>query len=160
MSAKDKRIKIRNLVKEALFIPETKPLDELFEELRKSRKQIAIIVDEYGGTAGIVTMEDILEEIVGEIYDEYDVVKNPFEKINENTYLFDGKVSIADVEKVLEIEIPEGEYDTISGYIIEELGRIPTEKEKAKVENENAIFEVKKVKDRRIVSVKVIKKIS
>ena len=160
MSAKDKRIKIRNLVKEALFIPETKPLDELFEELRKSRKQIAIIVDEYGGTAGIVTMEDILEEIVGEIYDEYDVVKNPFEKINENTYLLDGKVSIADVEKVLEIEIPEGEYDTISGYIIEELGRIPTEKEKAKVENEKAIFEVKKVKDRRIVSVKVIKKIS
>ena len=82
LSTKNKNVKIKNLIKEAYFVPETKPLNELFEELRKNRKQIAIVVDEYGGTAGIVTMEDILEEIVGEIYDEYDIVQKLYEKID------------------------------------------------------------------------------
>ena len=87
LSTKNKSVKVKNLVKEAYYIPETKPLNELFEDLRKNRKQIAIVVDEYGGTAGIVTMEDILEEIVGEIYDEYDIVENSCEKVDENTYI-------------------------------------------------------------------------
>lgn len=157
LSTKNKSVKVKNLVKDAYYIPETKPLNELFEDLRKNRKQIAIVVDEYGGTAGIVTMEDILEEIVGEIYDEYDLVENNFEKIDENTYMLNGSVSVNDVEKVLDIEIPEGDYDTISGYLIEELGRIPDEKEKPVIETENVIYKIESVKDKRIIKIKACK---
>ena len=157
VSTKNKNVKIKNLIKEAYYVPETKPVNELFSELRKNRKQIAIVVDEYGGTAGIVTMEDILEEIVGEIYDEYDVVEKSYEKIDENTYMINGSLSISDVEKILEIEIPEGDYDTISGYLIEELGRIPDEKEKPVIETEKVTYKVEKIKDMRIVKIKACK---
>ena len=158
IGAKDKRVKIKNLKKKAYFIPETKPINELFEELRRNRKQIAIVVDEYGGTAGLVTMEDILEEIVGEIYDEYDLVELPYKQIDDNTYLFNGGISIDDVEKVLDIEIPEGEYDTISGYLINELGKLPEEHEKPVVETDDAIYTIEKVKDRRILKIRAEKK--
>jgi putative hemolysin len=158
MSTKNKNIKIKNLVKEAYFVPETKAVNELFEELRKNRKQIAVVVDEYGGTAGIVTMEDILEEIVGEIYDEYDVVVPEYEKISENVYKFSGSISISKVEELLDIEIPEGDYDTISGYLINELGRIPEEKEKPEIETADAFYKVEKIKDRRILKIKATKK--
>lgn len=158
MGAKDKRIKIKNLKKKAYFIPETKPINELFEELKKSRKQIAIVVDEYGGTAGLVTMEDILEEIVGEIYDEYDLVELPYKQIDQSTYLFSGGVSIDDVEKILEIKIPEGEYDTISGYLISKLGRLPEEHEKLKIETDEVTYKIEKVKERRILKIKAEKK--
>ena len=154
MESKDKRIKIKNLKKKAYFIPETKPINELFEELRKNRKQIAIVVDEYGGTAGLVTMEDILEEID----DEYDSVEVPFKQIDENTYLFNGGVSIDDVQKVLNIKIPDGEYDTISGYLINELGRIPEEHENIEVDTKDVLYTIEKVKERRILKVKAVKK--
>ena len=121
LADKNKNIKIKNLIKEAYYVPETQAVNKLFEGLRKNRKQIAVVVDEYGGTAGIVTMEDILEEIVGEIYDEYDLVEVTYEKVDENTYVLSGGMSISDVEKVLDIEIPEGDYDTISGYLIDKL---------------------------------------
>ena len=157
ISTKNKNVKIKNLIKEAYYVPETKPVNELFSELRKNRKQIAIVVDEYGGTAGIVTMEDILEEIVGEIYDEYDVVEKNYEKIDENTYIINGSLSISDVEKILDVEIPEGDYDTISGYLIEELGRIPSEKEKPIVESKEVTYKIEKIKDKRIVKIKACK---
>ena len=157
LSTKNKNVKIKNLVKEAYYVPETKQLDELFDELRKNRKQIAIVVDEYGGTAGIVTMEDILEEIVGEIYDEYDLVQKNYEKIDENTYLLNGALSVSEVEKILGIDIPEGDYDTLSGFLIEELGRIPSETEKPEVETEKATYKIEKIKDMRIIKVKACK---
>lgn len=157
LSTKNKSVKVKNLVKEAYYIPETKPLNELFEDLRKNRKQIAIVVDEYGGTAGIVTMEDILEEIVGEIYDEYDIVENSCEKVDENTYILNGSISIWETEKALSIEIPEGVYDTLSGYLIEELGRIPDEKEKPIIETDDVVYKVEAIKDKRITKVKACK---
>ena len=157
LSTKNKNVRVRNLVKEAYFVPETKLVNELFEELRKNRKQIAIILDEYGGTSGIVTMEDILEEIVGEIYDEYDEIDKKYEKIDENRYLMSGGMSIGDVEKLLDIEIPEGDYDTLSGYLLDELGRIPNEKEKPIIETENAVYKVEKTAENRIIKVKVCK---
>lgn len=157
LSTKNKNVRIKNLIKDAYFVPETKQVNELFDELRKNRKQIAIIVDEYGGTAGMVTMEDILEEIVGEIYDEYDVVKKDYEKMDENTYMLTGSLSVSDVEKILDIEIPEGDYDTISGYLIEELGRIPDEKEKLIIETEDVTYKIEKVKDKRILKLKACK---
>ena len=157
LSTKNKNVKIKNLVKEAYYVSETKPVNELFEELRKNRKQIAIVVDEYGGTAGVVTMEDILEEIVGEIYDEYDEVKNIYEKIDENTYILNGSMSVYEVERILDVSIPEGDYDTISGYLVEELGRIPSEEEKPIIETPNIIYKVEIVEDKRITKIKACK---
>ena len=157
MSQKNRNNKIKSLVKEAYYVSESKPISELFEELRQNKKQIAIVIDEYGGTSGMVTMEDILEEIVGEIYDEYDEVTNKFEKIDENTYRLDGSLAIYEVEKILEESIPEGEYDTLTGYLVEELGTIPKDKEKHTVETEKVTYYIEKCKDKRIVSVKACK---
>lgn len=158
LSTKNKNTKIKNLMKEVYFVSETKPVNELFEELRKNRKQIAIVIDEYGGTSGIVTMEDILEEIVGDIYDEYDKVEKLIDQIDENTFVLNGKLAIYEVEDVLGIDIEEGDYDTLSGYLVEELGRIPTEKDKGVViETEKVAYKIENVKDRHISKVKACK---
>lgn len=158
LSTKNKNTKIKNLMKEVFFVSETKPVNELFEELRKNRKQIAIVIDEYGGTSGIVTMEDILEEIVGDIYDEYDKVEKLIDQIDENTFVLNGKLAIYEVEDILGIDIEEGDYDTLSGYLVEELGKIPTEKDKGVViETEKVAYKIENVKDRHISRVKACK---
>lgn len=157
LSQKNRNVKIKNIMKEPYFVPENKLVNELFEDLRKNKKQIAIVVDEYGGTAGMVTMEDILEEIVGEIYDEYDKEQAKYKKIDENTYLIEGNVAIYDVEKILGIEIEEGEYDTLAGYLIEQLGKIPKENEKPVIETKDATYKIEKVKERKIIEVKACK---
>ena len=157
ISQKNKNIKIKGLVKKAYFVSEAKPVNELFDELRKNKKQIAIVVDEYGGTAGLVTIEDILEEIVGEIYDEYDEVIEKYTKLDENTFVFDGSIALYEVEKLLNIKIPEGDYETLSGYLIEVLGRIPAENEKPVIETEKITYKVEKCKDKRILKVKACK---
>ena len=123
----------------------------------KKQVQLAIVVDEYGGTAGIITMEDIIEELVGNIFDEYDEEVIEYEIIDENTFRVNGNMTIYDFEKIVKIEIPEGDYDTISGYLIEELGRIPNEKEKPLIETEKATYKIEKYKDQRILLVKVCK---
>lgn len=157
LSQKNKNTKIKGLVKPAYYVPESKLVNELFSELRKNKKQIAIVIDEYGGTSGIVTMEDILEEIVGEIYDEYDEIKEKYEQIDENTFILDGSIALYEAEKILGTKFPEGEYDTLSGYLIEELGRIPNEKEKPVIETEKITFKVEKFQDKRILKVKACK---
>ena len=125
-----KEAKIKKLMREVYFVPENKPINELFRELQKTKHQIAVVLDEYGGTAGLITMEDIIEELVGNIFDEYDDVEPEYEQIDENTFKISGSVSIFDLRKILEIEdIPEGDYDTLSGYLIELLGRIPEDDE-------------------------------
>ncbi len=155
LRSKNRNTKIKNIVRDAYYVSETKPVNELFEELRKNRKQMAIVIDEYGGTSGIVTMEDILEEIVGEIYDEFDEVENTAEKIDENTYIFNGNIAIYEIEDLLGIEIKEGDYDTLSGYLVEELGRIPTEKDNGVViETEKMIYKIEQVKNKHITKVK------
>ena len=159
MSQKNKNVKIKNLVKEAYFVPDSMSVNALFEQLRKKRKQIAIVVDEYGGTAGLVTMEDILEEIVGEIYDEYDLVKKEYEKKNDYEYILSGSLPIYEVEKLFDVEIPEGDYDTISGYFIDILGRLPEEREHPTAETENMIYKVEKIEDNRIIKIRATKKI-
>ena len=158
LSGKNKNTKIKNLVKEAYFVPDSKPVNELFEEMRKNRKQIAIAVDEYGGTSGLVTMEDILEEIVGEIYDEYDEVEDIYQEIDENTFILSGSMAIYEVEGLLNIEIEDGDYDTLSGFLVEKLGRIPDEKEKRLVvETPDITYKIEEVKDKRITKVKACK---
>ena len=144
-------------MKEAYFVPETKRINELFDELRKHRRQIAIVVDEYGGTSGIVTIEDILEEIVGEIYDEYDEVEKTVEKIDETTYMLNGNIAIYEVEDYLNISIEEGEYDTLSGYLVEKLGRIPNEKDKGKlIETEKVIYKLEKLRINILKKLKLV----
>lgn len=152
-----KTFKIKNIMKEAYFVSQNKLINELFKELQKNKKQIAIIVDEYGGTAGLITMEDILEEIVGDIYDEYDEIEEEYEKIDNRTYIISGSMPIYDVNKLLESHIPEGDYDTLSGYLQEELGRIPSEEENPIIETEELTFKIEEYEDKRILKVKVCK---
>ena len=150
-------VKIKKLIKNALFIPETKRVDELFKEMQMKKIQIAIVLDEYGGTSGLVTMEDVLEEIVGDIFDEYDPEEKEYEKIDENTYIVDGQMPIYDLEKLLNIKEIETEYDTVSGYLMELLDRIPTEDENPVIETDDIIFKIEEFDDKRIAKVKVCK---
>ena len=152
-----KNFKVTNIVKEAYFISQNRLINEVFKELQKNKMQIAIIVDEYGVTAGLITMEDILEELVGDIYDEYDKVEKEYEKIDENTYMLSGSLPIYDVNKLLDAEIPEGDYDTLSGYLQEELGRIPEDEEKPVIETEKVTYKIEEYEDKRIIKVKACK---
>lgn len=155
LTQKNKNTKLKNIAREAIYILESVYIDDAFKELKKNKKQIAIVVDEYGGTAGIVTMEDILEEIVGEIYDEYDIEETKYKKIDNNTFLLDGEMPIYEVERILEIDLPEGDYDTISGYLLFELNRIPNYKEKGIIiETDKVIYKVEKIEGNRIKKVK------
>lgn len=157
LSRNNKNTKIKSLVKEALYVPESKPINELFEDLRKNRRQIAIVVDEYGGTSGLVTMEDILEEIVGEIYDEYDTPEDIYKKIDDNTYILNGSMAVYEAENILDIKIKDGDYDTLSGYLINILGRIPSDKEKnIVISDDNIKYEIIQIKDKRIIKVKAV----
>lgn len=158
LTQKNKNTKLKNIAREAIYVLESIYVDDVFKELKKNKKQIAIVVDEYGGTAGIVTMEDILEEIVGEIYDEYDIEETKYKKIDNNTFLLDGEMPIYEVEKILGIDLPEGDYDTISGYLLFELNRIPSDNEKGIiVETDKVNYKIEKIKRNRIVKVKACK---
>ena len=152
-----KTFKIKNIMKEAYFVSQNKLINEIFKELQKNKMQIAIVVDEYGGTAGLITMEDILEEIVGDIYDEYDEIEKEYEKIDDKTYIISGSMPIYDVNKILKSNIPEGDYDTLSGYLQEELGRIQDEEENPIIETKELTFKIEEYEDKRILKVKVCK---
>lgn len=158
LTQKSKNTKLKNIARNATYVLESIYIDDVFKELKKNKKQIAIVVDEYGGTAGIVTMEDILEEIVGEIYDEYDIEESKYKKIDNNTFLLDGEVPIYEAEKLLGVDLPEGDYDTISGYLLFELNRIPSDKEKnIIIETDKVNYKIEKVKNNRIIKVKACK---
>lgn len=152
-----KSFKVKNIVKDAYFVSQTRLINEVFKELQRNKKQIAIIVDEYGGTAGLITMEDIIEELFGEIYDEYDEEETEFEKIDENTYMLAGNMAIYDVNKILNAEIPEGDYDTISGFLQEQLGRIPEDEETPIVETPKVTYKIEEYEDKRILKIKACK---
>ena len=152
-----KKVEIKDIMREAYFVSENKLINELFKELQKNKKQIAIVVDEYGGTAGIISMEDIIEELVGNIFDEYDEIENDYEKIDENTFKISGSVTIADLKKILKVEVPEGEYETLSGYLTEELGRIPEDGEEPIIETKEVTYKIEECVDKRILWVKACK---
>lgn len=160
LTQKNRNTKLKNIAREATYVLESIYVDDVFRELKKNKKQIAVVVDEYGGTAGIVTMEDILEEIVGEIYDEYDIEEIKFKQIDSNTFLLDGETPIYEVEKLLGVDLPEGDYDTISGYLLFELNRIPNNKEKnIIIETDKVTYKVEKIEGNRITKVKACKNI-
>ncbi len=144
---------ITNLIRKPLFVPENKRADDMLQEFIKNNIQIAIVIDEYGGVAGLVTMEDLMEEIVGEIQDEYDKEEEPIQKINENTYIVDGLINLYTLSEELGISIVDDEedFDTLSGLIFELTSHIPKEGEKVKYKDIE--FEVAKVNKNRIEKV-------
>ena len=144
-----KEVKIKKIMRPVYFVSESKPINEFFKEMQRDKQQLAIVLDEYGGTAGIITMEDIIEELVGNIFDEYDDVEKEYEKIDDNT--------LFDLRKILEIDIPEGDYDTLSGYLIELLGRIPQDDEKPVIETEKVTYKIEEYEEKRILWVKACK---
>ena len=152
-----KSFKVKNIIKDAYFISQNRLINEVFKELQKNKKQLAIILDEYGGTAGIVTMEDILEELVGDIFDEYDKEELEYEKIDENTYILSGSMTIYDVNKLLDAKIPDGDYDTISGFLQDKLGRIPEDGETPIIDTPTVTYKIEESEDKRILKVKACK---
>jgi putative hemolysin len=146
----------RAVMRTPYFVPESMRCRELFKEMTTRRMQIAIVVDEYGGTAGLVTLEDILESIVGEIQDEYDDEEEDIAKINETTFLLDGATSLEEVEALTHVTLPEGEYETIAGFVLRELGYLPAADEiPPDVAFANLKFTIKEIKDKRLSSIQV-----
>lgn len=148
----------QSLIRPPYFVPETKKIDDLLREFQDNKVHIAIVVDEFGGTSGIVTMEDILEEIVGEINDEYDEEEKTYTKLNYNTYVFEGKTLLSDFCRILnvdsdEFEDVEGDADTLAGLLLEIKGDFPSIHEK--IDYKRHTFEVAKIEERRISRVKV-----
>jgi len=147
--------KLRNIIRYPYYVPSSKTTDELFKELQKNKTHMAIIIDEYGGTAGIVTIEDLVEEIVGNIFDEYDEEERDFEKLDETTYVVNGAISLDVVKAYFNTELPVDEYETLSGFVIGQLGRIPEAEEKPEIEFNKLVFKVEEVDGKRITKVKV-----
>ena len=146
---------VKDMMRPAYYVPETKRCGELFTEMTEKRVQMAVVVDEYGGTAGIVTLEDLLESIVGNIQDEYDQEDDEISIINDTTFEVDGITDIEEVEEHIGKTFPDGDYDTIGGYIISVLGFLPQDGEMNEVQFENVKFTVLNVEERRIGKVKV-----
>jgi CBS domain containing-hemolysin-like protein len=116
---------IKKYIKNAYYVPETKSIDELLVELEKNREGMGVVVDEYGGAVGIITIEDILEEIVGEIEDEYDVKEELYRKIGEKKYIVNVRMEVDKINEILDLNLPKGDYETLGGFILERMGKIP-----------------------------------
>lgn len=146
---------LKSIMREPYFIPETKSCGELFKEMSSKRIQLAVVVDEYGGTAGIITLEDIVEAIMGNIQDEYDLEDEEISKIDDNTFTVEGTIDIEEIDELIGKELPEGDYETLAGFIMDELQCIPKDGEMNEVVFENVKFTVLSVDDRRIEKIKV-----
>ncbi|HHV72814.1 MAG TPA: HlyC/CorC family transporter [Clostridia bacterium] len=146
---------LANFIRHPYFVPASKRADELFKELQQNKVHLAVIIDEYGGTAGIVTLEDLVEEIVGNIFDEDEEIVKEIEKMDETTFMINGSTSLDMVADYLQTRLPTDEYDTLSGFLIGQLGRIPQKEEKPTLEFNNLIFKIEKVDGKRIAKVKV-----
>jgi len=150
--------KWQSLIRESFFVPENKKLDDLLKEFQEKKIHFAVVVDEYGGTSGIITLEDIIEEIVGDISDEFDEEDLMYSKIDENNYVFDGKTSIKDFSKVIGVEEDlfeedKGETETLAGFLLEISGRFPKKKER--INFQHLTFKIETVEKRRLKQVKV-----
>lgn len=149
-------VDIRKILRTPYFVPAAKPIDELFKELQSSKNHIAILINEYGGFEGIVTIEDLIEEVMGKILDEYDEVEPDITKIDKNTYIVDGLIPIGEVNDFLDIDLQSEHSDTIGGFVIDLIGSIPKDGDEKIIEYENIIFKVEEVKAKRIEKVKII----
>lgn len=149
------KLKPADLMREAMFIPETKKCSDLLTEMIEKHLQMVIVTDEYGGVAGIVTVEDLIESIVGNIQDEFDDEEEEIQKISEDKFNIDGMSAVSEVDELLDIELPEGEYETVAGYLMSVLGRVPEAYEHPTVEYGGYSFTVAEMDERRIVRITV-----
>ena len=150
-------VDIKKLLHRPYFVPECKNIDQLFKELQKSKNHLAVLIDEYGGFSGIVTIEDLIEEVMGDINDEYDDDDPVIRKIDNDTYIVNGLISIKELNDKLQLNLDEEteDYDTLGGFLINQIDYIPSETEECMVEYENLLFKVQCVKDKRIEMVKI-----
>lgn len=143
-------VDIRALLKEAFFVPDGKSTDELFREMQKTKNRMAVLIDEYGGVSGILTVEDLVEEVMGEITDEHEEEVVELQKIGEKEYLLDGSILIEELNEKLNLKLETENYDTLSGYLIEELGYIPKDSEQCELDADGVHFKILEVKEKRI----------
>jgi CBS domain containing-hemolysin-like protein len=146
---------VKPLAREPSFVPETKKVDELLHEMQQRRVHVAIVVDEYGGTAGLITIEDLIEEIVGEIQDEYDVEEQLIQEVSDQEALFDARVSIRDVNDTLDLDIEDDDFDTLGGLLYHELGKVPNVGDEVRVDGVRVT--VLTTTGRRVRKVRVMK---
>ncbi len=153
----DRNRPIKDMLRPAYFVPESKKAVDLLAELQQRKVHLAVVVDEYGGTAGLVTLEDLIEEIVGDIRDEYDFnEEEDYQQVTENEYIVDAGMDIDDINRLLDINLPTDESDTLGGYIFSTLGKVPVEGEQ--IEDEHIAMEVLNIVDRRIRKIRVVRK--
>ena len=150
---KKEEFSVLDYVREPFYTFEFKKIAEVFNEMKKSRNHLAVVLDEYGGTVGIITMEDLVEEIVGDIEDEYDDDKEMIEVIKEDEYVVDGSAKLDDISDLIGVNMESEELDSIGGLVIEELGRIPEENEEVLINNIR--FIVEEVEKNRIKKVRI-----
>ena len=148
---------IEDLLREPFFIPETRKIDDLFRNMQSAKIQLAIVIDEYGQTSGLVAMEDILEEIVGNIMDEYDTDENHIEEKGENEYIIEGMTRLEDLEERFGIDFGDIEFETLNGYLISKLDRIPDEDEEFDIDVGDYNFKILSVENKMIATVQVTK---
>lgn len=148
------------MIRKPYFVPFSKKTDELFREMKNKNIHIAIILDEYGGTAGLVSLEDLIEEIVGNIFDEDDEIEKEIEIINENTFIAKGTINLDELRKVINVNFDDQFHDTLGGFLIGKLGRIPNGDERLSVEFEKHQFKILEIEDKKITKVKISKIIS
>jgi len=150
-------VDLRSILRKPYFVPETKKIDDLFFDLQSTKKHIAILIDEYGGFSGIVTMEDLIEEVMGDITDEYDEEESDIEQLDENTYMISGFMSLSDLNEELGINLESDNIETVGGFLIDILGEIPEDgdDEELVIEHDDMVFKIESVKEKRVEKVKL-----
>jgi CBS domain containing-hemolysin-like protein len=152
----DEEVDIEKIIRRPYFVPESKKLDSLLREFKRRKVHIAVAVDEYGGVSGIVCLEDIIEEIVGDIQDEFDNEVEDILEIGENTYLCDARVDIEDLNEKLSLELPEEDFDTLGGFVFDLFGKIPVKYEK--VSWKGSDFIIQEMDGHKIRTVKLVRR--
>ncbi|MFB0638194.1 hemolysin family protein [Candidatus Phytoplasma solani] len=154
----DETFNLKNFIREAFFVPDSKNVSELFREMKANKNHMAIVIDEHGGTAGIITFEDLIEEILGEIADEYDKDEEiMIKEISQGEYIVNGFSNLEEIEEVIKIEFDSGDYDTLSGFLIGQLGRFPQKDEHIKINYKGYRFESLRHQDKVITKIKITK---
>lgn len=150
-----RNVDIRSILIKPYLVPESKVIDDLFKELQETKNHIAVLIDEYGRFSGIVTMEDLVEEVMGDIEDEYDNTLPKIKKLDSSTYIIDGLLTIDELNYKLDLDISSENYETISGFLIDTMGEIPQERDDRTIEIDNLVFKIESVKKKRIDKIKL-----
>ncbi len=157
LANENKDVQIKSILRPCIFVPQNKKIHKILSELKKKKQSMAIVVDEYGGTAGIVTIEDIIEEIVGDISDEFDVEEMEYQKIDENTYIVDGAMRIYEIERLFDTEVDDADNETISGLLLSKIGDFPQSEKDLNLEIADLSFSIIEYDDKKINKIKICK---